>query len=592
MIRKTRSNRRVSNTLLQRVLVSIKNTTRYTLVLSMLGLAGCGIVVRAVYLQLLDTGRLQEEGNERFLRTVEIPAHRGMIVDRNGEPLAVSSPVDSIWAQPTDLKKSLKQQPENTSKLAALLGMKVRDLTKKLAVPSKRQFVYLRRHLSPDQAKKVLALKIPGVHTKREYRRYYPDAKITSHLLGFTNIDDIGQEGVEKTFDDRLRGIPGKKRVIKNRLGQIVKEIEILQVPQPGQTLTLSIDRRLQYLSYRALRSAVIKHRAKGGTAVVVDVRSGEILAIVNQPAGNPNDRKALRSHLLRNRAVTDIYEPGSTMKTFAIAMALESGRWRPGSRINTAPGKLKLGRSVIRDVHNYGVLDVTRVLSKSSNVGTSKIALSLPAKRLWQLYKDLGFGSLTGVGLIGEQAGILRHFKKWGGEIGHANHSFGYGLSVNMLQLARAYTALASRGVLQPLTVLKRQQPVDNGTESRRVLSERTTKRIWSMLEKAVSRKGTGFKANVPGYRVAGKTGTVHKVVNGRYSRRYLSLFAGMAPASNPRLVMVVIIDEPRGKTHYGGTVAAPVFSAVMGGALRILNVTPDDMPSMKIADSGGTVR
>ncbi|MDG4554037.1 MAG: penicillin-binding transpeptidase domain-containing protein [Candidatus Competibacter sp.] len=566
---------------------ALRATTRRGLVLGMLVAAAGGMVARAAYLQLVHADFLQEQGDERFLRVVEVPAHRGMILDRNGEPLAVSSPVDSIWAQPAELKQQRNRWPA----LASLLGLTVTELEQKLAVPESRQFVYLRRHLAPSVAQRILQLEVSGVYSRREYRRYYPDAEVTSHLLGFTDIDDVGQEGLEKSLDAQLRGIPGSKRVIKDRLGRIVEDVENIRVPQAGRQVVLSIDRRLQYLAYRALKTAVLENKASAGSAVMVDALTGEILAMVDQPAGNPNNRAELKGDLLRNRAITDVYEPGSTMKPFAIAMALESGRWTPSTRVNTAPGWLRVGRYRVRDVHNYGSIDVTHVLSKSSNVGTSKIALSLPAERLWQVYKSLGFGATTGVGLSGEQVGMLRHFSKWGGEIGHANHSFGYGFSVNMLQLAQAYVVLAADGVRRPLTLLKREQPLGPADEDR-VLSARAVRQVRAMLEEAVSQKGTGFKASVPGYRVAGKTGTVHKIVNGRYARnRYFSLFAGMVPASNPRLVMVVIIDEPKGGAYYGGTVAAPVFGKTMGEVLRILNVTPDDLPSMKIAGAAPPV-
>ena len=560
---------------------ALRTMTRQGLVLSLLCVAAGGMVARAAYLQLVHTDFLQGQGDERFLRVVEVPAHRGMILDRNGEPLAVSSPVDSIWAQPMELK----QQRDRWPALASLLGLTMAELEQKLAVPETRQFVYLRRHLAPSVAQRILQLGVPGVYSRREYRRYYPDAEVTSHLLGFTDIDDFGQEGLEKSLDAQLRGIPGSKRVIKDRLGQIVEDVESIRVPQAGQSVVLSIDRRLQYFAYRALKTAVLENKASAGAAVIADALTGEILAMVDQPAGNPNNRTELKSDLLRNRAITDVYEPGSTVKPFTIAMALESGRWTPNTRVNTAPGWLKVGRYRVRDVHNYGLIDVTHVLSKSSNVGTSKIALSLPMESLWQVYKSLGFGASTGVGLVGEQIGMLRHFSKWGGEIGHANHAFGYGFSVNMLQLAQAYVVLAADGVRRPLTILKREQPLDPADEQR-VLSARAVRQVRAMMEEAVSQKGTGFKASVPGYRVAGKTGTVHKIIHGRYaSNRYFSLFAGMVPASNPRLVMVIIIDEPKGKAYYGGTVAAPVFGKTMGEVLRILNVTPDDLPSMKIA-------
>ncbi len=558
--------------------------TRQGMVLGLLFLAAGSVIGRAAYLQLVHKDFLQEQGNERFLRKVEVPAHRGMILDRNGEPLAVSSPVDSIWAQP----KELLGQRERWPTLAPLLGLTVTEIEEELAGREERGFAYLRRHLPPSKAQQILQLKIPGVYAMREYRRYYPDAEVTSHLLGFTDIDDAGQEGLEKAFDAQLHGTPGLKRVIQDRLGRVVEDVESIRAPQPGKPVVLSIDRRLQYLAYRALKTAVMENKASAGSAVIVDVRTGEILAMVDQPAGNPNNRAELKGELLRNRAVTDVYEPGSTLKPFTVALGLESGKWSPTTLVNTAPGTLRVGRYTVRDVHNYGMIDVTRVISKSSNVGTSKIALSMPMERLWQLYKNIGFGSSTGLGLIGEQAGVLHHFSKWGGEIGHANHSFGYGLSVNMVQLAQAYTVLASDGIRRPLTILKRDQP-PGPSEEQRVLSARAVRQIRVMLEEAVSKAGTGLKASVPGYQVAGKTGTVHKIVNGRYAgNRYFSLFAGMVPASDPRLVMVIIIDEPKSGAYYGGAVAAPVFGKTMGGVLRILNITPDDMPSMKIA---GTV-
>jgi len=573
-------NNKVLAALLRKARAFVRPVTRHGLVLGLLFVVVGGMVARAAYLQLIHKDFLQDQGNERFLRVVEVPAHRGMILDRNGEPLAVSSPVDSIWAQPGELL----QQRERWSKLAPLLGLTVTELEEKLAGREDRQFVYLRRHMAPSAAQQILQLKIPGVYSKREYRRYYPDAEVTSHLLGFTDIDDAGQEGLEKTFDAQLHGIPGSKRVIQDRLGQVVEDVEGIRVPQPGKQVVLSIDRRLQYLAYRALKMAVMENKASAGSAVIVDVRTGEILAMVDQPAGNPNNRTDLRGELLRNRAVADVYEPGSTMKPFAIALALESGKWTPSTPVD-ARGPLRIGRYLVRDVHNYGVIDVTHVISKSSNVGTSKIALSMPAERLWQLYKNIGFGSPTGVGLIGEQSGVLHHFSRWGGEIGHANHSFGYGLSISMLQLAQAYAVLAADGIRRPLTILKRDQLLDP-SEERRVLSARAVRQVRAMLEQAVTKEGTGVKASVPGYQVAGKTGTVHKIVNGRYaSNRYFSLFAGMVPASNPRLVMVIIIDEPKGGAYYGGAVAAPVFGKTMGGVLRILNITPDDLPTMKIA-------
>lgn len=594
----------------------LRSMTRPMAVLLFLTLAASGIVARAAYLQLINKDFLQGQGDDRFVRVIEVPAHRGMIVDRNGEPLAVSSPVDSIWVEPQELLEQRPRWPE----LAKALGITVADLESKLAPDiawqranqqrqnrpketqaaaeaagaeeketKARRFVYLRRHLAPETAQRILQLKIPGVYARREYRRYYPDAEITSHLLGFTDLDDVGQEGLEKLFNKQLEGIPGQKRVIKDRLGRVVQTVESLRPPQPGQKLTLSIDRRLQFQAYRALKAAVLKNNASAGAALILDVKTGEILAMVNQPAGNPNNREQLQSSLLRNHAVVDSYEPGSTMKPLSIAMALESGKWTPTTPVD-ARGPFRVGRKAVRDVHNYGLIDVTRVIVKSSNIGTSKVVLSLPAEQLWKFYKDLGFGAKTGLGMVGEQPGVLRHPSKWGGEIGHANHSFGYGLSVNMLQLAQAYASLAADGVRRPLTLIKREEPLDPAQEVR-VMSAKTALQMRLMLEQAISSQGTGIKAAVPGYRVGGKTGTSHKSIGGHYTNRYLSLFAGIVPISDPRLVMVVIIDEPKGGAYFGGAVAAPVFGDAMAGVLRVLNITPDDMPSMKLAEGNTPV-
>ncbi len=550
---------------------------RHQLILGILILATVGIVIRAVYLQLIHKDFLQEQGNERYLRVVEIPAHRGMILDRNGEPLAVSSPVDSIWAVPEALLENRERLPA----LAQTLGMNAAELEQRLTEREEREFVYLRRHLPPDTTQRVLALKIPGVYSQREYRRYYPTAEVTSHLLGFTDIDDVGQEGLELAFNDRLKGVSGSKRVIRDRLGHIVEDVEIIRVPEPGKPLVLSIDRRIQYLAYRALKAAVQERDASGASAVVLDVTTGEILAMVNQPAGNPNNRQQLNAALLRNRAVTDVYEPGSTMKAFTASLALESGAYKPETPIDTRPGVLQIGRYFVKDVHNCGLIDVARVISKSSNVGISKIALSMPAQKLWELYRRLGFGAISGLGFAGEQGGILKPYSSWGA-IGHANNAFGYGLSINTLQLAQAYAVLAAGGVRRPLSLLKRDQPPQ---EEVRLLSEATVQKVRTMLEMAVSEAGTGLKASIPGYRVAGKTGTVHKVAHGHYAEnRYRSLFAGMVPASHPRLVGVVMLDEPRRGGYYGGVIAAPVFSKIMEGALRILNIPPDALPNQNL--------
>ncbi|MDX1654547.1 MAG: penicillin-binding protein 2 [Candidatus Competibacteraceae bacterium] len=551
----------------------------------MVGLLALGAVInlgRAVHLQVIHKDFLQDQGDERFLREVQVPASRGMILDRHGEPLAVSSPVDSVWAHPP----TLQQHQDRVPQLARLLDWETPALKARLERFGEREFVYLRRHLEPELAAQVKAEDIPGIYLEREYRRYYPGAEVSAHLLGFTDVDERGQEGLELAFDDWLKGIPGAKRIIQDRLGRVVENVESLAVPQPGRNLVLSLDRRIQYLAYRALKAAVIEHRAAAASAVVVDVSTGEILALVNQPSANPNDRRQLQPARLRNRAVTDVFEPGSTLKPFTVAVALESGAYTPSTPVDTRPGWLRVGRNRVRDMHDYGLLDVTRVITKSSNVGTSMIALSLPMERMWSLYTRLGFGRPTGIGLGGEQSGVLPHYTTWG-EFEYATHSFGYGLSVNLLQLAQAYTVLAADGVRRPLTLLRRDGPAD---QQQRVISATTARQVRQIMETVVSQEGTARRAVVPGYRVAGKTGTVHKILDGRYAKdRYRALFAGMVPAANPRLVMVVVVDDPRGKHHYGGLVAAPVFSQVMEGALRLLNVPPDQLPGVQVRLAGG---
>ena len=551
----------------------------------MVGLLALGAVInlgRAVHLQVIHKDFLQDQGDERFLREVQVPASRGMILDRHGEPLAVSSPVDSVWAHPP----TLQQHQDRVPQLARLLDWETPALKARLERFGDREFVYLRRHLEPELAAQVKAEDIPGIYLEREYRRYYPGAEVSAHLLGFTDVDERGQEGLELAFDDWLKGIPGAKRIIQDRLGRVVENVESLAVPQPGRNLVLSLDRRIQYLAYRALKAAVIEHRAAAASAVVVDVSTGEILALVNQPSANPNDRRQLQPARLRNRAVTDVFEPGSTLKPFTVAVALESGAYTPSTPVDTRPGWLRVGRNRVRDMHDYGLLDVTRVITKSSNVGTSMIALSLPMERMWSLYTRLGFGRPTGIGLGGEQGGVLPHYTTWG-EFEYATHSFGYGLSVNLLQLAQAYTVLAADGVRRPLTLLRRDGPAD---QEERVISATTARQVRQIMETVVSQEGTARRAAVPGYRVAGKTGTVHKILDGRYAKdRYRALFAGMVPAANPRLVMVVVVDDPRGKHHYGGLVAAPVFSQVMEGALRLLNVPPDQLPGVQVRLAGG---
>ncbi len=556
------------------------SANRRKIALGILGAATFGIVARAVYLQIIDTEFLQGQGDERFLRSVEVPAHRGMIVDRNGEPLAVSSPVDSVWAHPPTLLEGRERLPE----LARMLGLNVAELESKVLARKDREFMYLKRAMEPDAAARIKALGIPGVALQREYRRYYPAAEVTSHLLGFTNIDDEGQEGLELAYNAVLQGKPGAKRVIKDRLGRIVEDVESVREPEPGQQLVLSIDSRIQYLAYRALKAAVMEHHAAAASAVVLDVNTGEVLAMVNQPAVNPNDRAAIKGDLIRNRAITDLYEPGSPAKPFVVAMGLESGKYAPETPINTSPGYMSVGRYTVKDTHNYGLLDVARVITKSSNIGVTKIALSLPAEKLWTLYHRLGFGKPTGIGFPGEQGGWLAHYSRWS-TIGHANQSFGYGFSVTPLQLARAYAAVAAGGVLRPVSLLK----LDKAPEGERVIRDDVARKLMPMLESVVSKIGTASRAEVPGYRVGGKTGTVHKIIGGGYVKnRYYSVFAGIAPITKPRLAMVIIVDDPKGGAYYGGLVAAPVFPQVMAGALRILNVPPDNVVEPKLQPLG----
>jgi len=549
-----------------------------------LGFLFCGLALlgaRAVWLQVVTASYLQEQGNARHLRVIQDNSHRGMIFDRNGEPLAISTPVDSIWAEPQALAEARKDWPA----LARVLDMPVRDLAQAVRQAHGREFMYLRRHVTPEQAAKVRALEIDGVGMQREYRRYYPSGTVTGHVVGFTNIDDQGQEGVELAYDQWLRAIPGRKRVLKDRFGNIVESVESVSLPVPGKDLTLSIDRRLQYLVYRELKNAVAQHHARAASAIVLDVQSGEVLAMVNEPGFNPNNRANLTSSTFRNRAVTDVFEPGSTIKPFTIAAALESGRFSPGTPVDTAPGMLTVGRNTIRDVHNYGLITVAQVLEKSSNIGAARIALALKPGTVQSLFERVGFGAGTGSGLPGEVVGRMNSSSRVPIEM--ATLAYGYGISVTPLQLARAYGALANDGRLLPVTLLRQ----DAAVEGERMLSGKTARAVRGMLELAVGRDGTGAAAQLAYYRVGGKTGTAHKLIGGEYAeRRYIASFAGFAPASNPRLVMVVTVDEPSSGGYFGGQVAAPVFSKVMNGAMRLLNIPPDrlDGPERRTARIG----
>jgi len=541
---------------------------RARVLLSLLLLGFALLVGRALHLQVLQGDFLQRKGESRYARLLEMPAHRGMITDRHGEPLAISTPVESVWASPADVEAT----PAQRRQLARVLSMSEADLNKRLS-GSGREFVYLKRHLRPDVAARLVQLGIPGVSLKREYRRYYPAGEVTAHLLGFTDVDDRGQEGIELAHQDWLAGKPGSRRVIKDRLGRVVEDTESVLAPIEGRDVALSIDRKLQYLAYRALKAAAAEHRAKAGAIVVLDVKSGEVLALANVPAYNPNNRSRRDAARARNRAITDLFEPGSTLKPFTIAAALEARLIRPESTVQTAPGYLLVGNARIDDVHPAEVLTVSELIQRSSNVGVAKLALALPRRQLWSVLSAAGFGAPPRSGFPGEVGGRLRDYQRWR-PIEQATLSYGHGISVSLLQLARAYTVFAGDGALQPITLLKRDAP----GAATRVISPGTARAVRAMLETVVHPGGTAVRAQVLGYRVAGKTGTAHKLQGSTYAPdRYVSSFVGMAPASDPRLLVAVMIDEPDNGDYYGGVVAAPVFSAVMAEALRILSIPPD---------------
>ena len=534
---------------------------------------------RALDMQILHSEFFERQGDARQLRVVSIPAYRGQIIDRNGEPFAVSTPVNSIWINPGEAVLALQRIPE----LAKVLSMDAQALQKKIKANQSREFMYLKRQVSPELADKVMALDMPGLALQDEYRRYYPAGEVAAHVIGFSDIDDNGQEGIELAFNDWLKGEPGKKRVIRDRLGRVFDDVELIRSVEPGKPVILSLDRRLQYLTYRTLKAAVIKHNAIAGSAVVLDVKSGEVLAMVNQPSFNVNDRSQLRPEATRNRSVTDVFEPGSTMKPLTMAAALDSGIWKSTTKINTTPGYMKVQGNMIRDHRNYGELDVSGVIAKSSNVGISKIVLGIDAEEQWDMYQKLGLGAETGSGFPGEASGRLS-MSALHNDFERASMAFGYGVSVTPMQLARAYSALAADGVIKPVSFLHSEQVV----EGERVMRADTAQAVRKMMQRVVSAEGTGSRAQVANYSVAGKTGTVHKFIAGGYAEeRYLSIFAGMVPADSPELVMVVMIDEPRNGEHFGGQVAAPVFSQVMAGAMRLLDVAPDRVSGKQLVMS-----
>ena len=536
------------------------------------------LVGRVLSLQVLDMERghefLQDQGAMRSVRTAEIPAYRGVISDRRGEPLAVSTPVVSIWANPRILKGS-----ERLGELAQALGMKLPQLQEKLARYEGKQFMYLQRHRVPTDARAILEKRIRGVYGEREYRRFYPAGEVAAQLVGFTNVDDEGIAGLELAYNDWLQGVPGKKKYIKDLHGEVVRDIGVLEPARPGKDLTLSIDLRLQYLQHRELRKAVIALSAASGSIVTLDAQTGEILAMVNYPVYNPNSRKGVKAASMRNRAMTDVYEPGSTMKSLTLVAALESGRYTPQTMIDTTPGTIRVGRKVYRDPRNYGDISVTRVIQKSSQVGVTKIALELGHEPIWDVFNRFGIGQPAGTGFPGESAGRLPNRPRW-----HATEkislAFGYGITTTPLQLARAYTVFANGGVQQPVSLLALEEEPPPGIQ---VVSPHIAAQVLEILHAVTGENGTARKARVPGYQVGGKTGTVRKVGPGGYSEdRHVALFAGIAPSNDPRLVTVVVINDPKGKLYGGGAVAAPVFSEVTKGALRILNVPPTELSAV----------
>lgn len=547
--------------------------SRLRVVLGALVLIAAALVARAVDLQLLDDGFLEGQGDARFTRVAKLSAIRGGIYDRNGEPLAASTPVDTVWACPPEVMRAADQIP----RLAEALNRDKKWLTQVITSNLDREFVYLVRHMRPSDAQQVADLKIPGVYLLREYQRFYPAGEVTGHLLGFTKkYDDIGQEGLELAYDRWLGAQAGAKRVIQDRYGRTVEDVESIRAPRPGEDLVTSIDLRIQYLAYRELKAAVQEQQAKGGSVVVLDVATGEVLAMVNQPAYNPNDRDQVSPSRYRNRAATDIYEPGSAIKPFIAAAGIASGRYHPDTIIDTSPGMVRVGIKPITDHNNLGAISLTTVLAKSSNVGMTKMAMTLSPESMYSMLRAFGFGEVTGSGFPGESAGLLYDVSHWR-KIEQATISYGYGLSVTPLQLARAYAILGADGIRRPVSLRRVEGPVPG----ERVIDERVAHELLHMMESVVSQDGaTGARAALVGYRVAGKTGTAWTADAGGYSSdRYKASFGGVVPASHPRLAALVVIDEPGGKLVYGGDVAAPVFANVMAGALRLLGVPPDGL-------------
>jgi len=557
---------------------------RFRVVLGLLALMVGAIAWRIIDLQVVDRDFLIGQGDARSLRHIPIPAHRGLITDRNGEPLAVSTPVTTLWANAKEMQTAKDKWPE----LAAALGQDPKALSERLDAQANKEFIYLVRGLTPEQGQQVLDLKVPGVYGIEEFRRFYPAGETTAHMVGFTDIDDHGREGVELAYDEWLAGVPGKRQVIKDRRGRLIKDVQVTKNAKAGKPLALSIDLRLQYLANRELRNAIIENGAKAGSLVIMDVKTGEILAMVNQPTYNPNNRRNLQPAMMRNRAMIDVFEPGSTMKAISMSAALETGRWKPSDKVEVYPGTLQLGKYTIRDVSRTEgpVLDLTGILINSSNVGMSKVAFDIGGEAIYHLAQKIGLGQPTGLDFPGERVGNLPNYRDWK-KAEPATLSYGYGLSVTAIQLAHAFSVLANNGRMVPLSLIH----LDEAPPATQVIPENVAKTMQGMLQQVIEAPRGVFRAQVPAYHVAGKSGTARKTAvgtKGYAENSYRSLFAGFGPMSDPRYAIVVVIDEPSKAGYFGGLVSAPVFSKVMSGTLRLMNITPDNLPATQQANAG----
>ena len=537
------------------------------------------IVWKVANLHITERDFLQDQGDRRTIRTVPLVANRGLITDRNGEPLAVSTPVQSIWVDPS----KISDDPESIKALAENLELNEEVLIKNLKLKSNLKFHYVKRRLPPSEAEKILRLRVEGVYSQQEYQRFYPQGEVAAHLVGFSNVDDVGQEGLELTYDNWLMGVPGRRQVMQDQRGNIIEELNTIQTAQPGKKLELSIDFRIQNIAYRELKEEFVARRARAASIVVLDVKTGEVLAMANQPSYNPNAKSGIKDFsVIRNRAITDVFEPGSTVKAFTIAAALETGLYRPDTIIETSPGWMMVSGNEVKDLFDYGTLTTSGVITKSSNIGSSKIALDIGAEPIRDLLSRLGFGEVLGTGFPGERTGVLPNPRKWGRHV-TAAFSFGYGLSATALQLASAYSVLADNGIRKPVSLVKLSDEAVVDLPRQQVLNPEITADVRKMLRTVVDANsgGSALEANVPFYSVAGKTGTAHVVGERGYEENlHNSLFVGMVPASNPQIVIVIVVNEPKGEEHYGGQVAAPVFSRVASGAMRILNIAPDLLP------------